>query len=295
MKALVLEQPGPEPRLTVRDIPVPQVSSDRVLVRVEACGLCHHDLLVMRGILRRGVKEDVVLGHEISGIVEAVGPYVGGLSPGDLVVSIQTDACGRCDRCAAGLEHRCMHGRGIGHSIDGGFAEFVSIRASSLVKIPPDADLTGACLLGCPMGVVQRAINKVGRVQPGERVMVTGGGGGLGSHAIQLAKAIGAEVYAVTSRESKTGALELLGADQALCIGDVDFSEVVLALTEDAGVDVALDTVGSPHVPFHFSLFGPVRKAGASGGIERARRASAIGGGHIPRRRHSRFVGGWKG
>ena len=216
------------------------------MVRVEACGLCYHDLLVTRGVLRRGVKDGVVLGHEIAGVVEAVGPEVDGLRVGDRVASIQTDACGRCGRCAVGLQHRCIHGRGIGHSIDGGFAEYVSLRAASLVRLPPELDLTSACLLGCPMGVVQRAVSSVAKVLPGERVMVTGAGGGLGTHGVQLAKAAGAQVYAITRSESKVGALEGLGADHVVCVGDLDFAEVVLALTEDAGVDVTLDTVGSP-------------------------------------------------
>lgn len=246
MRALVLERPGPQPRLAIRDIPLPQVSGDRVLVRVEACGLCYHDVLVTRGILRRGVKDGIVLGHEISGVVEGVGPEVEGLRVGDRVASIQTDACGSCDRCVGGLQHRCIYGRGIGHSIDGGFAEYVSLRAASLVKIPPELDFTNACLLGCPMGVVQRAVTKAAKIVPGERVMVTGAGGGLGAHGVQLARATGAEVYAITRSESKASALEGLGADHVVCVGELDFAEVILALTEDSGVDVTLDTVGSP-------------------------------------------------
>ena len=216
------------------------------MVRVEGCGLCYHDLLVIRGILRRGVKDGVVLGHEIAGVVEAVGPEVDGLRTGDRVASIQTDACGRCHRCVGGLQHRCINGRGIGHSIDGGFAEYVSLQAASLIRLLPELDFTGACLLGCPMGVVQRAVTKVAKVMPGERVMVTGAGGGLGAHAIQLARAAGAEVYAITRSESKVGTLEGLGADHVVCVGELDFAEVVFALTEDSGVDVTLDTVGSP-------------------------------------------------
>ena len=257
MKALVLERPGPQTRMALREMPTPQVSRDQVLVQVEACGLCYHDVLVMRGVLRRGVKQDLVLGHEISGTVAAVGPDVHGLAVGDHVASIQTDACGACARCIAGLEHRCTYGRGIGHSMDGGFAEYVSLRASSLVRLPPELDLESACLLGCPMGVVQRAITKVGKVRPGENVLVTGAGGGLGSHAVQLTKAAGAQVYAVTRTEPKSAALEALGADQVVCSSaDLDHSELVLALTEDAGVDVAFDTVGSATFDSTFRCLG---------------------------------------
>ena len=246
MKALVLEQPGSKPRLALRDLPTPPVTDDQVLVQVQACGFCHHDLLVMWGVLRRGVKDDLVLGHEISGVVAATGPDVDTLNVGDRVASIQTDACGSCDRCSSDLEHRCVHGRGIGHTINGGFAEYVGVRSSSLVKLPPDTDFASACMLGCPMGVGHRAITKIGKVRQGETVLVTGASGGLGSHAVQLAKDAGAKVYAVTRNESKVPAIEGLGASQVICTGELEYAEVVLALTEDTGVNVVLDTVGSP-------------------------------------------------
>ena len=246
MKALTLEQAGPEPRLAVRDVPTPRLEGDQALVKVGACGFCHHDLLVMRGVLRRGVKAGLTLGHEISGWVAEVGPEVRGLQVGDRVASIQTDVCGRCDRCRAGREHRCVEGHGIGHSIDGGWAEYVRLRESSLVQLPEDIDWETACLLGCPMGVMQHAIAEVGRVRPGEVVVVTGAGGGLGAHGVQLAKAAGARVYAVTGREEKVEPLRSLGAEEVVCVSDLDYSEVVLALTGDAGVEVVLDTVGSP-------------------------------------------------
>ena len=98
-----------------------------VLVKVHACGLCYHDVLVMQGVLRRGVKERVVLGHEISGTVAQVGDSVEGFKVGDPVASIFTEPCGYCDQCRRGMEQRCANGRGIGHRIDGGLAEFVKL------------------------------------------------------------------------------------------------------------------------------------------------------------------------
>ena len=246
MKALVLEEPSATPRLTMREVPLPSLGVEDVLVKVRACGLCYHDILVMQGILRRGVKPQVVLGHEISGEVVEVGARVSTLKPGDRVTSILTDACGACERCLDRGEHRCLHGRGIGHSTDGGFAEYIALRQFSVVPLPPDVDLEGACLLGCPIGVVVRAITEVASVQPGETVLVTGASGGLGAHAVQVARAAGARVLAVTSIEEKVSRIQALGADEVVCSDELDFSEVVLALTQDRGVDVVLDTVGSP-------------------------------------------------
>ena len=245
MKALVLEEPGDPPKLAVRDVPPPEIGPGQVLVRVAACGFCHHDYLVMRGVLRRGVKRRVVLGHEIAGEVETCGPSVTRLAPGDRVASLLTDACGECFMCSNGREHRCQRGHGIGHSTDGGFAEYVAVSERSLVKLPPAADPLEACLYGCPMGVALHALRDVGGLQSNETIVVTGAGGGLGVHAIQVARACGARVIAATTSADKEERLAALGAHQVLHVPDMDFGELVQGLTEDRGADVVLNTLGA--------------------------------------------------
>ena len=249
MKALVLNDPGGPSPLSVVEAPSPVPGLGEALVQVKACGACHHDLLAARGVLRRGVKPGVVLGHEFSGTVCEVGAGVTAVSPGDRVVAILTGACGRCDRCVNGLEHRCRDGRGIGHSHDGGFAEYVAVPEFSLVSLDDDADLGAAALYACPMGVALQGLQQAGRVQAGETVVVTGAGGGLGVHAVQLAAALGARVLAVTSSPDKAPQLAGLGAAEVIETGELDFSEIVLALTEDEGAQVVLDTVGSALFP----------------------------------------------
>lgn len=249
MKALALNDPGGPSPLSVVEAPDPVPGPGEALVQVAACGVCYHDLLAAKGVLRRGVGPGVVLGHEFSGTVRSVGAGVTAVSPGDLVVAILTGACGRCDRCMNGLEHRCRDGRGIGHSHDGGFAEYVAVPEFSLVPLPDDADLPAAALYACPMGVALQGLQQAGQVQPGETVVVTGAGGGLGVHAVQLAAALGARVLAVTSSPDKARRLAGLGADEVIETGELDFSEIVLALTEDEGAQVVLDTVGSALFP----------------------------------------------
>ena len=245
MRALMLEQMGRPPRLAVREVPIPTPGTREVLVRVASCGFCYHDLLVMTGVLRRGIAPGVILGHEISGTVADVGPGVETVTPGDNVVSLLTNACGECQRCRHGREHRCLQGEGIGHGRNGGFAEYVVISETSVVSIPPDADPNGAALYACPMGVALEAIQNVAAVQPGETVVVTGAGGGLGIHAIQAAVALGGRVLAVTTSPEKLGEFAALGAEEILHTEELDFSELVLALTEDEGADVIIDNVGS--------------------------------------------------
>ena len=249
MKAMVLDKVGLEPRVTLRRLPTPPLNDHEALVKVKACGFCHHDLLVMAGVLRRGTRLPLVLGHEVAGQVARVGPGVTAVSPGDRVVCLPTDACGWCQRCLQGQEHRCLNGRGLGHGVDGGMAQYLKVREVSLVKVPSQVPWVQACLLACPIGVGLQAVTEVAQVQAGETVAVTGAGGGLGTHLVQMAKLRGARVLAVTSSEGKADLLRELGADEVIVTGELDFSEVALALTEDRGVEVVLDTVGSPLFP----------------------------------------------
>ena len=245
MKALVVESPGENPSLAVREVETPSPGPDDVLVEVAACGLCHHDIAVMGGVLRRGLKPGVILGHEISGRVAETGDTVTSVCVGDRVTSTLTTFCGRCDRCLDGREYRCLSSRGIGHAVDGGFARFVSLPASSLVQVPDEIGLEEASVLACPMGVALQALSDVARVQPGETALIVGAGGGLGVHSFILAAALGARAIAVTTSADKVEPLERLQAGEVLLADELDFLEFALALTEDEGVDMVVNTVGS--------------------------------------------------
>ncbi len=246
MKALVLNSDGDAPHLALREAAQPIPSSAEILVRVAACGICYHDVAVVEGTLRRGVKPDVVLGHEISGHVEAVGGAVTTVQPGDKIITTLTTFCGECRRCTAGNEYRCVRGQGFGHAIDGGFAQYMCVPESSAVRVPESIDLVQAALLACPIGVAISAIEDAARLLPGETALVVGAGGGLGVHLAQVAAAMGARVLAVTTSPEKLGPLDALqGVETILADSELDFSEIVLALTDDNGADVVLNPVGS--------------------------------------------------
>lgn len=245
MKALVLRAPGDPPDINIEDVPMPVLGPQDVLIKISACGVCFHDILVMQGILRRGIKQNVILGHELSGHVIECGSLVSNFLPGDLVASILTDSCGVCTRCQTGREHRCENGIGIGHGIDGGFAEYVKLRENSLVKLKADTDPIAACLFGCPMGVGLNALKETAQTQPAETVLITGAGGGLGVHLIQIAQSLGAKVFAITTSENKQHLLQQLGCNNVFYVPDLDFSELILGLTDDTGADIIIDTLGA--------------------------------------------------
>ena len=244
MQALFVRNPGQVPDLEVREVDTPTPRAGEVLVEVDSAGLCGHDIAIMTGLLRRGVDHNVILGHEISGRIAQVGEGVSGISAGDAVVASLTAFCGECDRCTSGLDYRCRVGRGVGHGRNGGFAEYVALPARSVMPVPEGMDLTGAALLACPIGVCVRALAVAG-VSAGESVLVTGAGGGLGVHAIQVARSLGAQVFAATSSAEKLDDLERFAPGGVILGGELDFAELVLAFTEDEGVDVVVDTVGS--------------------------------------------------
>ena len=149
----------------------------------------------------------------------------------------------------AGREHRCLAGAGIGHGRDGGFAQYVALPATALVPVPDTIPSEQAALLACPAGVALTGIEAAG-VVAGDTVVVTGSGGGLGAHAVQLAAIRGAQVIALTTSPDKTERLESLGASVVIEAEDgLDVAEVVMALTEDAGADAVIDTVGPPLWP----------------------------------------------
>ena len=246
MKALVLKSGGEKPQLQICDVATPTPGKNDVLLQVAACGICYHDVAVVEGTLRRGVKPDVILGHEVSGVVSVIGDAVTSVQPGDRVVATLTAFCGECVRCNTDNEYRCMNGRGFGHALDGGFAQYVSVPQSSVLPVPDSIDLVEASLLACPIGVAISAIEDAARLRSGETALVVGAGGGLGAHLAQVAAALGARVLTVTTSPEKLSDLEsLLGAETILADSELDFSEIVLALTEDSGADVVFNPVGS--------------------------------------------------
>ena len=289
MSALSVVKTGRPPVLDMARKPMPAPGPGEVLLRVDACGFCHHDLLVTGGTLRRGVAPGVTLGHEIAATVVAVSAAPapdaapsaapGDMSnampdaapgarsdaapaawpvwrPGDRAVSLLTAACGRCDRCRSGREHRCRVGGGIGHRRDGGFAGYIALPATALVPIPPGIPQEQAALLACPAGVALHAVETAG-VAPGDTVVVTGAGGGLGSHAVQLAAMRGAQVIAATASPRKIPLLETLGASPALEIdAHTDLAAIVMAITGDRGADAVIDTVGPPLWPATMRCLG---------------------------------------
>ncbi len=248
MKAIVVRAPGGPDALVAEEIPPPALRRNDVRIRVAACGVCFHDVVTRNGTLRRGVAMPLIPGHEVAGIVESVGPDVTGFRPGDRVAAAQRrHICGHCRFCRGGRETSCREQEFLGDAgLNGGYAELVCVEEDNLVTVPEGVALQDAAIVACAIGTELNAVRDVGRLREGERALITGAGGGLGIHGVQLAHLAGAEVVAVTGSAAKRAALLDAGADHVVVAAHgSDFSAAVREVSGGEGVDVAIDNVGS--------------------------------------------------
>ena len=247
MRAIVLRQFGPPENLVLEEVPAP--SADRlrpgeVLVRVEAVGVCYHDLINRQGNLPR-TKLPSIPGHEIAGTVFAVGPEVSGITPGSRVATIQRAPCGRCDLCRRDRGSLCKEGVFFGEEIPGGYAQWVVAPEQALAPVPEGLPTELAAICACTLGTALHVARTRGRVQPGEQVLITGASGGVGLHAIQLVRHLGGRPIAVTSSESKAARLQEAGADEVIISPDLRFAREVRRRTGGRGADVVLEITGA--------------------------------------------------
>jgi acryloyl-coenzyme A reductase len=234
MKAYVLHKFREPPVLS--EVERPRPAPGRVVVRVAAAGVCYRDYLAWQGFQR--VKPPATPGHEFAGVVEEVGEGVSGIRPGDSVAGMIYEYCGECEYCKSGREYLCRSRKIYGEDLPGVFAEYISADPKSLVRIPPGVSFEAASFAACVLSTVVRGVRKIG-VKPGMRVLITGASGGVGVHAVQIAKAYGAEVIAVTS-PAKAEAVSKY-ADHV--VTSKVFSDEVKRL---GGADGAVEAVGGP-------------------------------------------------
>ncbi len=213
MRAMVVRSPGGPEALVLEDIPPPPLRRNDVRIRVEACGVCFHDIVTRNGTLKRGVEMPLIPGHEFSGIVEAADPDVRGFRPGDRVATLQRrHICGHCKFCRADQETACPEQEFLGDlGLNGGYAELVCVEEDNVAKVADAVALDTAAIIACTVGTELNAIRNVAGVKTGERVLVNGAGGGLGIHGVQIAHLSGAEVIAVTGSPQKVATIRKAG------------------------------------------------------------------------------------
>jgi propanol-preferring alcohol dehydrogenase len=256
MRALVLEQfDGP---FIAKDVPTPAIAAHEALVRVSHVGVCGTDVKIRGNKMGIGVIP-LIMGHEIAGVVADAGSAVRGVAPGDRVVVSFYVTCGRCNFCRAGRDTLCAEVRQHGFSLDGGFAEYVKTPGENLCKVPDQVPLEQACILGDAVATSYHAVTKRAHVRPGTTVAIVGAGG-VGLHALQIARLAGASVIAIDVSEARLDLARALGADAVVDARGGPFHEAVRRLTGGQGADVVIELVGSAAtLP---SSYQSVRRAG---------------------------------
>lgn len=241
MRAMVMDRVGGP--LEVREVPDPQAPVGGVVVRVHATGICRSDWHAWAG------HDDVALphvpGHELAGVVSAVGAGVKMWSLGDRVTVPFVCGCGRCEWCLSGNAQICPDQEQPGFTHWGSFAQYVVLHAAdiNLVAIPDSVSFEAAASLGCRFATAFRALTERARVSVDEWVTVVGVGG-VGLSAVMIGKALGANVIAVDRNAGALEAAKTLGADHVLIADGSDIPVKVHEFT-GGGSHVAVDAVGS--------------------------------------------------
>ena len=241
MKAAVVRDFS-EP-LTLEDVPVPEPGAEQVLVRLEACGLCHTDIHAARGEWPVKPSPPFIPGHEGVGRIELLGSGNShGLEVGMRVALPWLGyACGDCRYCNSGRETLCERQLNTGYAIDGGFAELAVGYARHVVRVPDELDPLDAAPLTCAGVTTYKAVKESG-ARASDLVAVFGTGG-LGHLAVQYARVTGASVIAVDINEARLATAQELGAEHLVNAGTED---PVVAIQKLGGADIAIATAVSP-------------------------------------------------
>ncbi len=231
--------PAPRGTVAVTAVPVAAPGTGEVLIKMEACGLCHSDLFVAS--LEKLPLLPLTLGHEGVGRVEALGAGVEGFSLGDRAgITFLASTCGACDLCRTGRERFCARQLNFGYTVDGALAGYAVVPAPLLFHVPDGLPATQAAPLCCAGWTAYGALREAA-LQPGQTVALFGMGG-LGHLAIQYARHMGLRVAAVDVSETKLEMAMSLGADLALLADQAGRT----LQKQWGGADAAIVLTGSP-------------------------------------------------
>jgi NADPH:quinone reductase len=221
MIAIAIREPGGPEVLVPEDRPLPAIGPHELLIKVAAAGVNRPDVAQRQGRYAPPPAVSDIPGLEVAGTVDAVGEAVSGWTRGDRVCAL-----------VAG----------------GGYAEYCAAPSPQCLPIPAELDFAHAAALPEVMFTVWTNVFERGRLVAGESILIHGGSSGIGTAAIQLARARGARVFATAGSAAKCGACEALGAERCINYRDEDFVAAVKQLTADRGVDVVLDMVGGEYM-----------------------------------------------
>jgi NADPH:quinone reductase len=227
MRCVIAKEKGGPEVLAIETRAVPKPRAGEALIKVNYAGVSRPDIMQRKGIFVPPPGASDILGLEAAGVVAALGEKAEGLAVGDRVAALL---------------------------LSGGYAEYVTTDARHCLKLPEHISTRDGSALPEVVFTVWHNLFELGRLSPGESVLVHGGASGIGTMAIQLAAATGATAYATVGSKAKQSALSALGCAKSILYKDEDFTDVIKGVTGGRGVDVVLDIVGGSYVPRNISV-----------------------------------------
>jgi 2-desacetyl-2-hydroxyethyl bacteriochlorophyllide A dehydrogenase len=242
MKVMILNEYNHPLEVVERDIP--RVQHDEILLKVKALGICQTDIKITKGAIPASIVTlPHVLGHEVVGEVTEVGDHVSGVKAGDVGIVYPYVTCRECEPCLTGRGNLCVNLKRIGFELDGGFSEFLRIPAHSFCPFDQCLPAHEMAIVADAIGTSYHAITGLAGVKPGQDVLIVGAGG-LGIHAVQIAKLCGANVFVVDMDSQALDLARQFGADQSFLPAEAP--QAIKELTDGRGVHAVIEVVGSP-------------------------------------------------
>jgi len=250
---------GPNQPLSIEEVPTPAPKTGEIRVKVAGCGVCHTDLHYIDHGVPTFKKPPLILGHEPSGIVDAVGQGVTNFKEGDRVLLSAVLTCGSCPNCRIGRENICDTMIMFGNNIDGAYAEYVIAPAKDSFHLPKEIPLEEGSIIADAISTPYHAVVRRGEVKAGDNVVIYGCGG-VGINAVQVAAAVGASVIAIDIIPEKLEWAKKLGATATINPNQVERIDKEVRKLTGGGADVAFEVIGNP-VTMQ-AAFSTLRKGG---------------------------------
>ncbi len=245
MQAVQFSEHGDTDVIEYSEFSDPEPADDEVLVDVKAAALNHLDVWTRRGLPGIDLEMPHIPGSDAAGVVTEVGADVDRFTIGDHVAVSAGVSCGSCEFCRDGEPTMCADFHILGEHVRGVHAEQAAVPADNLVLVPDHVDWEVAGSTSLVFQTAWRMLVTRADLQPGETVLVLGASGGVGHAALQIAKYVGAEVYATASSDEKLEYARELGADEVINYEQEDFDDVIRDITGYRGVDVVVDHIGA--------------------------------------------------
>jgi len=245
MKAILFDRHGGPDVLHYTEVPQPELRFGEVLVGVHACALNHLDLWVRGGLPGVPIPLPHIPGSDIAGVVAEIAAGVTTVKPGQKVLLAPGVTCGKCAACLAGHDNYCPQFTNLGYLIDGGCAQFVRCPEVNCFPYPENLSFEKAAAVPLVFQTAWHMLLTRAQLKPAETVLVLGGGSGVGSAAIQIAKFFGCRVIATAGNDAKLAKAKELGADDLINHRAQKIKDEVRRLTGKRGVDVVFEHVGT--------------------------------------------------